>query len=615
MVTSSIQMIRCESKKSLIPIKLLISSKTTSSIPIRISCRTIFFLLLVLMGQSAIAANNLKVEITGATDEVLENIRKSLSITEAAKQKKKPDLSEQTIQRLHSKAPKEIEKAIQPFGFYQSIINQSLNKKGEQWQAIYSITLGPQIKIQKVTVDVVGPGKDERAVKALTNNLPFAQGDSLKHQSYKNYKKTLLDTLFDLGYIDAKYEKSELRVAIKSQQATITLKLVSGSKYFFGKIEIKQSVVADSLVEKLIVINDKTPFNTDRLIELQLRLMDTGYFGNTEINIEREKAVSQYIPVTITATPSKKLKYSTSAGFGTDTGPRVGLGVINRRVNKQGHSLQFSTRLSEVESNLSAQYKIPMGNINTESLDFFTNLDQEDINDTESLQYSIGSALNKNLWDGRARFSLTLLEEKFSFGNEADQTASLLIPGVIYSYIKADDALFARKGFSLSTDIHGGIESSITDTTFFYSKLSGRSVIPLNNKSRLLNRFDLGYIATDDFDDLPPSERFFAGGGQSVRGYDYKDIGERDSFGNNIGGQYLAAISVEVDYLPWKNYGGALFFDAGDASRDARLDLKKAVGIGFRYRSVIGMIRLDFAHPFDDPDEDFRFHLSIGPDL
>jgi len=609
-------MIRCEAKKSLTPMKLSKSSKSTSLSPLPISCQALAFVLFVVMSHFAAAANNLKVDIIGAEDEVLENIRKSLSIVAATKRKNKPDPSDQTIRQLHNKAQKEIKQAVAPFGFYQATINQSLNKHDEQWQALYSIELGLQVKIQKVSVIVSGPGEDETAVNILTNNLPFKEGDNLEHQLYTNYKQTLFDTLFDLGYIDTKYEKSELRVDIENQKATVILNLASGSKYFFGDVKIKQTVVADALIEKLIVINDKTPFNTDRLIELQLRLTDTGYFANTEVNIEKEKVTSQYIPVIITTTPSKKLKYTSSVGFGTDTGPRVGFGVLNRRVNPQGHNLRFSTRLSKIESELNANYKIPMGNINNESLDFFTRLAQEDINDAESLQYSIGSALNKNLWDGRARFSLTLLKDKFSFGDEPSQTADLLIPGITYSYLKAKNALFAQKGgYSLLADIHGGIESSITDTTFFYSKLVGRTVIPLNNRARLLNRFDLGYIATKDFGDLPPSERFFTGGGQTVRGYGYKDIGDRDNAGNNIGGQYLAAMSVEVDYLPWKNYGAAIFFDAGDVSTEARLDLKKAAGIGFRYRSIIGLVRLDFAHPFDDPDEDFRFHVSIGPDL
>jgi translocation and assembly module TamA len=644
-VASSIQMIRCEAKKSLTLMKLSISPKSTSLTPKLIYCQAIILVLLLISAQMAYAANILSVEISGVVKgEVLDNISKSLSILAAAKQTNKTDLSAltdqvignlrkgrlvagaakpnnepalsaQTIQRLHSKAQKEIEQAIAPFGFYQATIKQSLNIKADQWQALYAVELGPQIKIQTIAVKVLGAAAHEATVKTLIAKLPFKEGDKLTHQPYSAYKKLLFDTVFGLGYIDAKYAKSELRVDIKNQHASIILDLDSGSKYFFGPIKIKQSVVEDALVKKLVIINDETAFNTDRLIELQLRLMDTGYFANTEISIDKESAVSQHIPVTITATPSKTLKYSTSVGFGTDTGPRVGLGVLNRRVNSYGHNLQLSTRLSAVESNLGAQYKIPIGSINKESLDFFSNIDKENINDTESVQYSLGSAVNKNLWDGRARFSITLLQEQFSFDNESDQTANLLMPGITFTYKKADNALLTRKGYSFSANIHGGLESSVTDTSFLYSNVSGRSVIPLNNKTRLLKRLDLGLIVTDDFDDLPPSERFFAGGGQSVRGYDYKDIGEVNSFGNNIGGKYLVAMSTEIDYLLWKNYGAAVFFDAGDATIDSQLDLKKSFGVGFRYRSAIGMIRVDFAHPLDDPNENLRLHISIGPDL
>lgn len=637
-------MIRCEAKKSLTLMKLPISSTSTTSTLRFIFCRVIVSVVTLIAVQTAHCTDILNVKVFGVEGEVLDNINKSLSIMTLAEQAKQtdvssmtnqiidnvrsnllmkggtksnntPNLSIQTIQRLHNKAPKEIELAIKPFGFYQATINQSLHKKADQWQASYTVELGPQIKIQTIVVEVLGAAAREATIKSLIAELPFKEGDKLTHQPYENFKKLLFDTVVNHGYIDAKYIRSELRVDIKNERAGIILELDSHSKYFFGEIKIKQTVVDNALVKKLIIIDDKTEFNTDRLIELQLRLMDTGYFANTAIAVERESATSQRIPVTITATPAKKLRYSTSAGFGTDTGPRVGLGVLNRRVNGYGHKLQLSSRLSAVASNLGTQYKIPIGSINQESLDFFSHIDQESVNDTESVQYSLGLAINKNLGSGRARFSMTLLQEQFSFDNESDQTANLLVAGTTLAFTKADNALFARKGYRLAAKIHGGFKSSITDTSFLHSSISGRSIIPLSNKTRLLKRLDLGLIVTQDFDNLPPSERFFTGGGQSVRGYEYKDIGDVNNFENNIGGKYLATMSIEVDYLLWKDYGAAVFFDAGDATKNAQLDLKKSVGLGFRYRTAIGMIRVDLAHPLDDINENLRLHISIGPDL
>jgi translocation and assembly module TamA len=140
-------------------------------------------------------------------------------------------------------------------------------------------------------------------------------------------------------------------------------------------------------------------------------------------------------------------------------------------------------------------------------------------------------------------------------------------------------------------------------------------VLPLTQRSRLLLRGKLGVIQAAAFSDLPPSQRFFAGGDQSVRGYGYQELGPENSAGDVIGGQYLTVASIEADYLLYGNFGVAAFFDAGNAGDSFLPSLKKGVGIGLRYRSPVGMIRLDFAHPLDDPDNDFRIHISIGSDL
>jgi translocation and assembly module TamA len=141
-----------------------------------------------------------------------------------------------------------------------------------------------------------------------------------------------------------------------------------------------------------------------------------------------------------------------------------------------------------------------------------------------------------------------------------------------------------------------------------------RWVYAIAENARVLLHGEFGAMDTSSFDTLPPSQRFFTGGDRSVRGYGYQEIGTRNADGAVVGGEYLLLGSAELEYLFYKNYGAALFIDAGDAFRDSP-ELKTGAGIGFRWRSPIGMVRLDVAHPFDDPDDDFRIHISIGPDL
>ena len=150
---------------------------------------------------------------------------------------------------------------------------------------------------------------------------------------------------------------------------------------------------------------------------------------------------------------------------------------------------------------------------------------------------------------------------------------------------------------------------------FLRLHVTGNVVVPLAERIRFLFRSEYGAIDVDDLSRLPPSQRFFAGGDRSVRGYRYEKLGPTDTTGAVVGGRYLVTANVEVDYLFFRNYGAAVFYDAGNAANEPWPDVKRSVGIGMRWRSPVGMLRIDIAHPLDDPDKDYRLHLSIGSDL
>jgi translocation and assembly module TamA len=145
--------------------------------------------------------------------------------------------------------------------------------------------------------------------------------------------------------------------------------------------------------------------------------------------------------------------------------------------------------------------------------------------------------------------------------------------------------------------------------------VTGDHIRPLGERSRLLLRGTLGAIRTDDFTKIVPSQRFFAGGDRSVRGYDFESLAPRNALGSVIGGRYMATASIEVDWLIKGDYGAALFYDAGNAANEASMDFSRGMGIGFRWRTPLGMLRVDFAHPLDDPDTNVRLHLTIGTPL
>lgn len=559
----------------------------------------------------------LTVGISGVSGELRSNIEAHLGILAASDRRSGSPavLSEKAIRRLHKAAGEEIEAALKPFGFYSPEISASLEEDGKGWRASYSIDPGAETRLREVVIAIEGEGQSQPALRARVDKTPLASGARLNHPAYENLKNSLRNDAYALGYLDSGFRRSSIRVYPDQQVADLALVLDTGPRFYFGEITVEQDILSSAFIDKFVSIRAGEPFEPRRLTNLQLALTDSPYFSQVEVTIQRDQAEDNRVPVQVATTASKSQRYETSVGYGTDTGPRGGAGVLWRRINQHGHQFRTDFRLSAIQSTLASQYKIPIGDVGAEYLDFTADAAQRSLNDVDATSYAVGSSLNQNRWGGRRRLSLALRHEVWAFGNNPNEDATLLTPGLEYSRIVADDLLFTRQGYSAKFSVSGAMEEVLSDTSFLQAKVSGRYIRPLGPKGRLLVRGEYGATMTDEFNRLPASQRFFNGGAQNVRGYGFEELSPRDDQRNLIGGRYLGTASVEVDYLVYGNVGLAVFVDAGNASNSADINWKSAAGIGLRYKSPVGMFRLDFAHPFDDPDSSFAFHISFGPDL
>ena len=568
-----------------------------------------------------------KVRITLEDSELLKNVKAHLSIVQETKKPPLLDrinpfhqaeparpLTNSRIKRLHHRAPGEIRQALQPFGYYEPVIVSELKQKGDNWKARYTIEPGPATIIKTIDIEVTGAGASDPALQNIIDKSNLIQDIQLSHETYENTKKALYDSAYFRGYLDAHFTKSELSVIPEQQRADILLHFDTGDQYFFGPINLEQSVIKQDLAKRFINIQTGDPLETDKLLDLQLRLDDSDYYSHVEIDLQRDKATDNKVPVLIKTGPSKSERYSIGLGYGTDTGPRLTLGTKFRHLNRRGHQFQSDLQWSEVKQTFSLQYLVPIGKQLTDQLAFSAALQEEQFGDINTRQLIIGPSHITN-WRGfRRRLYLNFLQEDFSFDRGIADRSDILYPGITLSRKSANNPTFPRKGYSIIADIHGASDSLLSSSSFLRASLDLRGVISLGKRSRLLMHVETGGIVSDAFDLLPPSQRFFTGGDRSLRGYSYQDVGPTNNLGDTIGGKNLLTGSIEIDHLFYKSFGVALFFDTGDAFNDAP-DLLKSVGIGLRWRSPVGMFRIDLAHPMDDPDSNFRLHISIGPDL
>ncbi len=580
----------------------------------------------------AAAATRLTVEVIGIDGDLAKNAYAYLSIAQLSpkrgllsvslpipipglEEKTDKDLSDSNVRRLHQQADMEIRQSLQPFGYYAPQIESSLKKVDGEWLAVYRVDPGPPTRVRKLDIEIQGPGKDDTAVRQALGDIALRVNRRLMHSRYDNAKQSLISAAIGAGYLDAGFTRSEMLVSPQQRYAEITLIMDTGPRYFFGPITVQQEILDPDFVDRYVKPKAGEPFDSRRLLATQLALGDSGYFQRVEVQIKREETQDFRVPVVIETEPNKPRRYATGLGYGTDTGPRLSLATEFRRVNRRGHSVMGDIRVSSIKQSVGLQYRIPFRNVETDRLIFSGTAESEDVSDDgKTNRYTLGASLNDVWGPFRRSVYANLQHEEFSIGDD-DDTVTFLIPGASLSRLRADNAVFPLRGYSWTVDVRGGANNLISETSFVRSEATLRMVLPLLTNMRLVLRGQIGAMAVEDFSKLPLTERFFAGGDQSVRGYGYQRLGPTDETGEVIGGRYLTSASAEVDYLFAGNFGAAVFVDSGNADDNFPVDPYTAAGVGFRWRSPVGMFRLDFAHPFTNSDDRYRIHISIGPTL
>lgn len=560
-----------------------------------------------------VRAASVDVRISGVERAGLENVRAFLGIVQH-------DFTDEEgvdpgiVRRLHQRAPREIRNALKPFGYYQVEVGDRLETDEDgNWTASYDIRPGPPVRLVNVDIRVEGEGADDPRFDRVLEQITLAEGERLLHADYEFAKTRLMELAAERGYLEARWVRNVLRVDTELREASAELVLDSGPRYAFGRIEFEHSVLSESFLQRYLRFAPGEPFESRKLLDLQYALDDSDYFQRVDVRARRDRAENGRIPVDVELEARPKHRYTFGIGFGTDTGPRVSVGRRTRYLNDRGHSLDMEAQIAEISSSLGVRYTIPLTEPWRERLEFDTSLREEEIGDGRSDLFELGGQFITA--DGGWQRSLSLRFERSRDRISGETTTrDLVMPGIGFGRSSFDDNIYASRGYRVAFDLSGGTETFGSDVSFARAQASGTGVYKVWEDARLIGRLQLGRVWVDEFDDLPLSQRFYAGGDQSVRGFDYQALGPKNDEGDVIGGRYLVVSSIELEQLLIGNWGAAIFVDHGNALADIDDPLRTSAGIGLRYRSPVGVFRVDVAKATDG-DESARLHLSLGVNL
>ena len=579
------------------------------------------------------AAQIVEVRIDGLDEAMTDNVRIALSLEDA----KGKRVSDARLDYLLRVAEDETREALEPFGYYSPAITISESGAGAALaeDAPVSVTItvraGEPVRVRSSTVAIEGDADDDRYLKEELDVFSPKVGDVFEHAKYEQSKAFITRRLAERGYFDADFAVRQVEVTRAEQVADIDLRWDSGDRYAMGEITFEQTpepAIRDALLREFIYWEEGDYYHQGRLDRLRKSLGALDYFSRIDIEPQPENAVDGRVPVAVRLTPAKRSIYSAGLSYGTDSGGGVSLGLERRYLNARGHKALAQLDYAQNRKTLTVQYRIPAFAWRDGWYTTSVQASDEQTDYIDSRRYeAVFSRSGQYNRDFNLVASVHALRERWAYDYDGRlrpvtlyRQSTYFYPSIVAEYIKADDRIQPRNGLGATATVRGGLEGVGSDANFMQLHVRGSWFKGLGARSRLIVRGEVGATFTDALVEIPPTLRFYAGGDRSVRGYEWREIGpriaavpDRDDFA--LGAKNVVTANVEYEQYLNDAWGFAAFVDAGNAFDD-RLDrLRKGVGLGLRWKSPVGPLRVDVARGLDDPDSSFTLHINLGADL
>ncbi|MEQ5802146.1 autotransporter assembly complex family protein [Halomonas sp. H10-9-1] len=563
--------------------------------------------------------------------------------------------------RLEGEALRRASEAMRVYGYYEPQIEARL-AQGEAPESVeLVIEPGPRVRIETLDFRLEGDAREDPPFQEAIDAFPLSVGEALVHAPYDSLRDRLANLALERGYFEWRYAERRMEVRPFEESARLYLTLESGPRYRFGDVAIAGSHIEPQRLRRMLPFAPGDPYLAGDLATFNQRLGQTEWFRSVTVKprlqgsplalneakpgwlqavategegryavaprisgaalagtatlIARQEAFPA-VPIDVNVAPADRHQFVAGVGYATDVGPRMRFSWEQPWINRYGHGLDHDLYLSAPEQRFGGVYSLPLDNPLRDSYRFQYELSHKDNDDTRSLEATMEGARRWEFDNGWIQhLYVRTTYEDFTQGNDSEQVL-LLYPGVRWSRTRTRNPTFPTWGDrqQLSLEVSDGLWGSDAD----FLRLTGESrwIRKIGANNRVVTGVGVGAIETDDFSLIPPSLRFFAGGDNSVRGYGYESLSPRDDEGKLSGGQQLFTYSLEWQHRVTGDWWGAAFIDTGDAFDDwGPDDLNTGAGLGVRWISPVGPIRLDIAHPFDDEDNSWRLHFAIGPEF
>jgi translocation and assembly module TamA len=556
---------------------------------------------------------DIDIEVRGVDGDLRHNVLAYLSFE---RYKTRDRLRIDTIERLHERVEREVRSALRPFGYYEPKVTSGVEARenGEDWRVRIDIEPGEPVVLDAADISITGPRAGDPVFRDILDHLPLRKGERLDHAAYEKVKSDLQRSAASYGYLDARFTRHELLVDPPNHVASAHIAFETGERYRFGPTEIAQDVIRPELMRKYLRYREGQPYDATELLRTQFALDDSQYFASVEVLPQQRDKATLTVPIRIGATPNRRSRWSFGVGYATDTEARGTISWDNRVVNTYGHRFRAEFKLAQVSQKISGRYIWPIGDPALEKLELEGTWEHQVLADLDTYNTEARASITRvpGRWQ---RVLYTRLVNAITEDATTRTETWLAIPGISFASVPKGylgEPLFGRQ---LYGELRGSSTGLGAETDYLQLLASGERVFDIAPAWHLLLRAEFGTTWADDFSGVPGSERFFAGGDRSVRGFGFNELSPIDANGEKTGGKHMAVGTVEVIRDLPRNLGVAVFVDGGNAFNKFGDKLEYSAGIGLRFRLPIATVGFDVAQALSVDGASPRLHVNFSPKL
>ena len=511
-------------------------------------------------------------------------------------------------------------------GYYDASVDPSTERSGNELRVILTVDAGQQYRF--ASVDLPGLNAAGSDARKLREAFAVKTGDPVVAQDVIAAGQALTTALGEEGFAQAKLGEQDVEVNHQTHLATLTLPVNPGPVARFGAIRVSGKPPFSAHHVGIIArFKPGDQFQRSKVDDLRRGLIATTLVANADIKVVPVQG-GRVVDLDVQLEPAPSHTIAGDVGYGTGQGFLVEGSWTSRNFFNPEGALTLRGILGSKEQLAGVEFRRSNFRMRDQTLDLQFTAVHQAFDAYEAKTVSIGGhieRLSNFIWQKKWTWSyggqLLATDERGVFdpaGIKDTRTFFIAAIPLTLGYDGSDNLLDPTTGFRLSGWISPEYSGHGKSLTYARSQIDASAYRRVSDSVVVAGRVRLGTILGASAFDIAPSRRFYSGGGGSVRGYGYQQLGPKDMDGDPIGGRGLAEFGVEAR-VRLKQFGGNFgivpFFDGGSLSTNTLPDTKDwrfAAGLGLRYYSLFGPIRIDVGVPLNRQKGDGPVAVTVS---